>query len=41
VEEVVVDHMGQGMQRILDSMGITLVTGASGDAKCAAVAASW
>jgi predicted Fe-Mo cluster-binding NifX family protein len=41
VEEVVVDHVGQGMQRILDSMGITLVTGASGDAKRAALAASW
>lgn len=38
VRVVVVEHLGAGMQRMLDSMGIQVVTGASGDARQAAVA---
>lgn len=35
---VVVDHVGEGMRRTLGSMGITLVEGASGEAKVAVLA---
>lgn len=36
---VVADHVGDGMRRTLWSMGLVLVTGASGDARSAARAA--
>jgi predicted Fe-Mo cluster-binding NifX family protein len=39
IEAVAVDHVGAGMQRMLASMNVTLVTGLSGDARAAAVAA--
>ncbi len=39
VEVVAANHVGAGMQRMLDSMGVRLVTGLSGDARAAAQAA--
>lgn len=40
VEVVAAPHVGDGMVRMLGSMGIKLVTGAAGDARTAAVAAA-
>lgn len=40
VEVVAAPHVGDGMVRMLDTMGIRLVTGASGDARAAAVKAA-
>lgn len=39
VEAVVVNHMGDGMVRMLDTMGLPLHQGASGDARAAVTAA--
>jgi predicted Fe-Mo cluster-binding NifX family protein len=39
VEAVAVCHVGSGMQRMLDSMAIRVVTGPGGDAHSAALAA--
>ena len=39
VQAVAVDHVGPGMQRMLGSMAIRVVTGLSGDARGAARAA--
>ena len=36
VEAVAVDHVGAGMQRMLTTMGVRIVTGLSGDAHTAA-----
>lgn len=38
VDTVVVDHVGEGMARMLQSMGVALVTGASGEARAAVLA---
>ena len=35
VEAVAVDHVGAGMQRMLATMGVRLVTGVSGEARAA------
>lgn len=40
VDVVVAEHLGAGMQRMLATMGIRLVTGASGDARQAVLTAS-
>ncbi len=40
VEVVAAPHVGPGMVRMLDTMGVRLVTGAAGDARTAAVAAA-
>ena len=40
VEAVVVDHMGDGMVRMLDTMGLPVHSGAAGDARAAVKAAS-
>jgi len=40
VEAVVVDHMGDGMVRMLDTMGLPVHYGAAGDARAAVKAAS-
>lgn len=40
VEAVVVDHMGDGMVRMLDTMGLPVHSGAVGDARAAVKAAS-
>lgn len=37
VEAVLVDHVGDGMRRMLGSMGIRLVEGIGGDARAAAL----
>jgi len=39
VEVVVASHMGDGMVRMLDTMGLTLQLGAEGDARAAVLAA--
>jgi predicted Fe-Mo cluster-binding NifX family protein len=39
VQAIVAQHVGPGMQRMLGSMAIRVVTGLSGDARRAAVAA--
>ncbi len=38
VQAVVVNHMGDGMRRMLDTMGIRVVPDATGDARSAAAA---
>lgn len=38
VDAVVVDHVGEGMSRMLQTMGVRLVTGVHGDAKETVVA---
>lgn len=40
VEAVVVDHMGDGMVRMLDTMRLPVHSGAAGDARAAVKAAS-
>ena len=40
VEAVVVDHMGDGMVRMLDTMRLPVYSGAAGDARAAVQAAS-
>ena len=40
VEAVVVDHMGDGMVRMLDTMGLPVHSGAAGNARDAVKAAS-
>ena len=40
VEAVVVNHMGDGMARMLDTMGLPVHAGAIGDARAAVMAAS-
>jgi predicted Fe-Mo cluster-binding NifX family protein len=40
VEGVVVQHVGDGMRRMLGSMGVTLHEGAHGDARTAALTAA-
>ncbi|NMM25166.1 MAG: dinitrogenase iron-molybdenum cofactor [Phycicoccus sp.] len=40
VEAVVVDHMGDGMVRMLDTMQLPVHSGAAGDARAAVKAAS-
>jgi predicted Fe-Mo cluster-binding NifX family protein len=40
VEAVVVDHMGDGMVRMLDTLGLPVHSGAAGDARAAVKAAS-
>jgi predicted Fe-Mo cluster-binding NifX family protein len=40
VEAVVVDHMGDGMVRMLDTMGLPVHSGAAGNAREAVTAAS-
>ena len=40
VEAVVAHHMGEGMRRMLDKMGLQVRLGAAGDARPAAVAAA-
>jgi len=40
VEAVVVNHMGDGMTRMLDTMGLPVHLGASGDARAAVQAVS-
>lgn len=40
VEAVVVDHMGDGMVRMLDTMGLPVHSGATGDAREAVKAAA-
>jgi len=37
---VVVDHMGDGMVRMLDTLGLPVHSGAAGDARAAVKAAS-
>lgn len=39
IQAVAVHHVGPGMQRMLDSMAIPVVTGLAGDARRAAIAA--
>jgi predicted Fe-Mo cluster-binding NifX family protein len=39
VQAIAVDHVGPGMQRMLASMAIRVVTGLGGDARSAARAA--
>ena len=41
VQAIAVHHVGPGMQRMLDSMAIRVVTGLGGDARSAARAAGW
>ena len=40
VEAVVGHHMGDGMRRMLDKMGLQVRLGAAGDARAAAIAAA-
>jgi len=40
VEAVVVDHIGDGMVRMLDTLGLPVHSGAAGDARAAVKAAS-
>ena len=40
VEAVVVNHMGDGMTRMLDTMGLPVYLGAAGDARAAVLAVS-
>jgi predicted Fe-Mo cluster-binding NifX family protein len=40
IDAVAAEHVGPGMQRMLDSMAVRLVTGVSGDARTAAVSAA-
>ena len=40
VEAVVVNHMGDGMARMLDTMGLPVYSGAAGDARAAVLAVS-
>lgn len=40
VEAVVAHHMGEGMQRMLSTMGLQVFLGADGDARAAVLAAS-
>lgn len=40
VEVVLAQHVGEGMRRMLGSMGLVLVEGAGGDARAAMVAAA-
>ncbi|MGB7979271.1 MAG: NifB/NifX family molybdenum-iron cluster-binding protein [Candidatus Nanopelagicales bacterium] len=40
VQAVVVDHVGDGMRRMLGAMGLALHEGVTGDARLAAVAAA-
>ncbi len=39
IQAVVVDHMGEGMQRVMRSMGIPLLPATPGEAKASVVAA--
>lgn len=39
IEAVVVDHMGEGMQRVMNTMGIPLLPASPGDAQASVVAA--
>ena len=39
VQAIAVQHVGPGMQRMLDSMAVRIVTGLGGDARSAACAA--
>jgi len=39
VQAVVVDHMGEGMQRVMNTMGIPLLPASPGDAKASVLAA--
>ncbi len=40
VQAIAVDHVGSGMQRMLESMSVRIVTGLSGNARSAARAAA-
>ncbi len=40
VDTVVADHMGPGMSRMLQTMGVTVQLGAAGDARTAVLSAS-
>lgn len=40
VQAVVVDHMGEGMQRVMASMGIPLLPASAGDARTSVLAAT-
>lgn len=39
VQAVVVDHMGEGMQRVMNTMGIPLLPASPGDAQASVLAA--
>lgn len=39
IEAVVVDHMGDGMQRVMHTMGIPLLPASAGDAQASVLAA--
>ncbi len=39
VEAVIADHMGAGMQQMLQKMGVAVQLGAAGEARAAAIAA--
>lgn len=40
VTGVIADHMGEGMSRMLDTMGLSVILEADGDARAAADAAA-